>query len=291
MVLNEGTLASIATSIVVSGSDVFVAGYGAISGNAHDFAIYWKDGSPVFLTDGTQEAVAESIFVDGSDVYVAGWDGGVAEYWKNGVAVPLNVFDGTNGAEAWSIVVSEGDVYVAGWEYITTQISPTETYTTPVAMLWTNGVPTELSDPLAFGIAHSIFLSGGDIYVAGNTCQENQGPGCDLVTYWKNGTPVVLPGQSPSGEHRFLSPEKTSMLPVITATVPVMTTLATCGKMARLLRSRLCHQLPIRLLSGEATSMLRVPIRTAWDKTWPGISKMAFLHPSPTARTSRPASP
>ena len=56
----------------------------------------------------------------GSDVYVAGWDGGVAEYWKNGVAVPLNVFDGTNGAEAWSIVVSEGDVYVAGWGVKTT---------------------------------------------------------------------------------------------------------------------------------------------------------------------------
>ncbi len=66
-------------------------------------------------------------------------------------------------------------------------------------MLLENGVPTELSDPLAFGIAQSILLSGSDIYVAGNTCQENQGPDCSVVTYWKNGTPVVLPDQNPSG--------------------------------------------------------------------------------------------
>jgi hypothetical protein len=149
-------------------------------------------------------AVGLSIFVDGNDVYAAGIDRGVAKYWKNGV--PVDLTDGVNYGEAWSIVVSEGDVYVAGWQYKTTQIDPTHFYTAPVAKYWKNGVPTELSDPLAFGIAHSIFLSGTAIYVAGNTCQENEPPGCDLVTYWKNGTPVVLPGQKPTaGSSIFVS--------------------------------------------------------------------------------------
>jgi hypothetical protein len=202
--LGAGVYGSDADSIFVSGNDVYVAGReGSPNG---DVAKYWKNGVGVALTAGAQNSVAIglSVFVDGNDVYVAGYDRGVAMYWKNGVQVALT--DGTNGAEAWSIVVSGTDVYVAGWEYKTTQIDPSHTFTTPVAEYWKNGVPTELSDPLAFGIAHSIFLSGNDIYVAGNTCQENEPPGCDLATYWKNGTPVVLPGQKPTaGASIFVS--------------------------------------------------------------------------------------
>jgi hypothetical protein len=194
--IGAGTYGSDADSIFVSGNDVYVAGReGSPNG---DVAKYWKNGVGVALTAGAQNSVAIglSVFVDGNGVYVAGYDRGVAMYWKNGVQVALT--DGTNPAQAWSIVVSGTDVYVAGWEYKTTQIDPTHTYTTPVAKYWKNDVPTELSDPLAFGIAQSIFLSGNDIYVAGNTCQENQPPGCDMATYWKNGTPVVLTNQTPT---------------------------------------------------------------------------------------------
>jgi hypothetical protein len=196
VILGAGTYGSDAESIFVSGSDIYVAGReGSQNG---DVAKYWKNGVGVALTSGAQGSVAfaTSVFIDGKDVYVAGFDQGVAMYWKNGVPVALS--DGTSHAEAWSIVVSGTDVYAAGWEYKTTLIGPSQTYTAPVAEYWKNGVPTELSDPLAFGTAHSIFLSGNDIYVAGNTCQQNEPPGCDLVTYWKNGAPVVLPGQRPS---------------------------------------------------------------------------------------------
>jgi len=200
--LGTDTCGSDATSIFVSGPDVYVAGN--VCGTTRQVAQYWKNGVAVPLTDGaSNDAFAMSIFVDGSDVYVAGWDGGVAEYWKNGVAIPLTSFNGSNGAEAWAIAVSEGDVYVAGWQYVTTQVNPTTTYTGPVAMLWKNGVPTALSDPLGVGITQSIFLSGGDIYIAGNSCPAAQPPppppGCNQATFWKNGTPTVLTDQTPTG--------------------------------------------------------------------------------------------
>jgi len=197
--LGEGTYGSAAYSIVVSNGDVYVAGNeGSSSGN--DIAKYWLNGTPVELTDGTQESVALSILVDSNnDVYVAGIEGGDAMYWKDGVPVPLTTATVNNSAEAWAIGVSGGDVYVAGWQYVTTQTSPNSYYTAPVAMLWTNGVATELSNPLGFGVAQGLFLSGSDVYVAGNTCQPNTGPGCSQATYWENGTPVVLTNQTNTG--------------------------------------------------------------------------------------------
>jgi len=202
LVLGAGTYGSWANSIVVSGSDVYAAGTeGSADG---DVAKYWLNGVAVPLSAhgvGNEACTAISIFVDGNDVYAAGVCQGVGQYWKNGVSVALT--DAANYGEAWSIVESDGDVYVAGWQYVTTRINPTLTYTGPVAMLWKNGVPTELSDPLGVGIAQSIFLSGTDIYVAGNSCQAVQPPppppGCNLATYWKNGTPVVLTDQTNTG--------------------------------------------------------------------------------------------
>jgi hypothetical protein len=195
VVLGAGTDGSWANSIVVSGGDVYAAGTeGSADG---DVAKYWINGVAVTLSAPgvpSEACTVLSIFVDGNDVYAAGVCQGVGQYWKNGVSVALT--DAANYGEAWSIAESDGDVYVAGWQYVTTQIDSTHTYTAPVAMLWKNGVRTELSDPLAFGVGFSMFLLGSDIYVAGNTCQENQSPPCSVATYWKNGTPVVLTTQT-----------------------------------------------------------------------------------------------
>ncbi|MDR2759973.1 MAG: hypothetical protein LBB78_11405, partial [Spirochaetaceae bacterium] len=114
--LTGGSYAAFASSIFVSGSDVYVAG--AAGGKA----VYWKNGRKIALTDGTYEAYAYSIFVSGSDVYVAGYENdgdqskygrnGRTKYWKNGREVILT--DGTYEAYAFSIFVSGSDVYVAG---------------------------------------------------------------------------------------------------------------------------------------------------------------------------------
>jgi hypothetical protein len=84
-----------ATSVFVSGADVYVAGYYQNT-KGNWAAAYWKNGgSPVDLysdTTATGEAYAYSIFVVDGVVYAAGYvDEGtpVACYWKDGARVDL----------------------------------------------------------------------------------------------------------------------------------------------------------------------------------------------------------
>jgi hypothetical protein len=189
--LGTGVNGSLANAIAVSGNDVYVAG---IEGNGvQDVAKYWKNGVAVELTDPTNRGFANSIFVSGSDVYVAGGEQviptTIAKYWKNGN--PVSLPDLGKGALANSIFVSGADVYVAGWVFKTTQLDPTHFRKTDVAAFWKNGVLTTLADGLTLTVAQSIFVAGGNVYVAGFACQDN-GPSCALATYWKNGTKVQL---------------------------------------------------------------------------------------------------
>jgi hypothetical protein len=75
-------------SIQHTGPDIYAAGYDMSQ------AVYWKNGSEVFLNKGTS---ASSIFISGNDVYTAGIviDGAyyAAGYWKNDSLVTLT--DGT----------------------------------------------------------------------------------------------------------------------------------------------------------------------------------------------------
>ena len=58
-----------------------------------------------------------------------------------------------------------------------------------VAMLWTNGVPTSLTDGTTNAKALGVAYSKGDVYVVGGRDASNGNP---VATYWKNGTPVQL---------------------------------------------------------------------------------------------------
>jgi hypothetical protein len=110
--LTNGSTGASASSIAVSGTDVYVAGT-QWEGNAIQYndgftlyqrkpiAKYWKNGNPVNLTDGSKWAEARSIALSGSDVYVAGFEDGVAKYWKNGNPVILG--DASKYSEAYSI--------------------------------------------------------------------------------------------------------------------------------------------------------------------------------------------
>jgi hypothetical protein len=185
-----GVNGSFATSIAVAGNDVYVAG---LENNAtQDVPKYWKNGVPVELTDGTNRSYANSIFVSGTDVYVAGGEQvshTTAKYWKNGGPVILP--DLGEGSLANSIFVSGQDVYVGGWVAKTAQLDPTHFVQSEIASYWKNGVLTQLADQLHTSMANSIFVSHGDIYVAGFACQDNE-PNCGVAGYWKNGALVQL---------------------------------------------------------------------------------------------------
>ena len=81
-----------ATSVYISGSDVYVAGYtGYDQTKGIAAAVYWKNGALTKLTDGSTRATTNSIVVSGSDVYVGGSDGIQPRLWKNGKPVNLPV--------------------------------------------------------------------------------------------------------------------------------------------------------------------------------------------------------
>lgn len=192
--LPDQNLGSMASGIVVSGPDVYVSG--TVNNGTEGVATYWKNGVAFPLTDGSKNAAATSIFVAGGDVYVAGFEFKgqgfgypVAEYWKNGVVV--NLTDGSEPAEAWSIFVSGNDVYVAGAEEQTTQTGPSNFVVNNVAKYWKNGTPVALTDGLEDAHASSIFVSGSDVYVAGDYCKDMV-QNCAMAAYWKNGTLLQL---------------------------------------------------------------------------------------------------
>lgn len=102
-----------AVSVFVSGADVYVCGSDANSSRA----VFWKNGTPIFLTAPDPERFANSIFVNSNDMYIAGHveiavtGESRAVYWKNGSLVYLN---GANfQTDANSIIVNGTDIYVA----------------------------------------------------------------------------------------------------------------------------------------------------------------------------------
>jgi len=162
---------SVANSIFVSGSDVYVAGYVNATG---DQVTYWKNGKAIYITNPLQSySRANSIFVSGNDVYIAGWlddyNNGHITYWKNGVSTYLS----SNGGEAQSILVVNGTVYIAG--YINNQGADD-------AALWENGMETTLSNGM---FATGIAISNSDIYICGRS-NNNE------AIYWKNGKAHIL---------------------------------------------------------------------------------------------------
>ena len=195
IVLSNGAEGTMATSIAVSGNDVYVAGISFnrnyYYGGYNRMARYWKNGNPVKLTDGTKDAYTTSIAVSGNDVYVSGSEDSIAKYWKNGK--PVNLTEGLTYADANSIAASGTNVYVAGTQWDGNIITNANgiTYRNPIAKYWKNGKPVNLTDGSKWAVANSIAVSGNDVYVAGFE-EDVASSGNYVAKYWKNGSPVIL---------------------------------------------------------------------------------------------------
>jgi len=227
--LSNGTNDAYANSIVVNGSDIYIAGtdavpvywqnntetklsikstYGAassvcvsgnnvyIAGNDSSKAVFWKDGSETILDNITDSGSSgTSVCISGSDVYIAGTRGYNAVYWKNGNCICLSGYSvPTQHVHVNGISILNGNAHVVG--YVNYAGSPF-----PYLNYWANGIATDLntgydltSPNNNYGQVCSVFTAGNDLYIAGMVETTNQM--INNAVYWKNGVETVLPSSA-----------------------------------------------------------------------------------------------
>jgi len=163
-------------------ADVYVAGYTYENNGGYygkKVALLWKNGVAQPLSAGIA-GEARKVFVSGDDVYVLGELFGDYTLWKNGVAQTFPI-----DACVSDVFVSGNDVYLVGGVGNT-------------AILWKNGTPQPVSTSSLPSGATCVYVSGSDVYVAGEEWVNNQGG--TMVTLWKNGVATYLP-PDPLGQH------------------------------------------------------------------------------------------
>ena len=164
------------SSLFAAGTDIYCAGNDSLAHLA-----YWKNGTPNVLAQ--NPSAVYCMFVSGSDVYMGGNDANnTATYWKNGTPVQLHSANGYFVGSIRSIFISGNDVYA-----VANVLQPSG-YNIPA--YWKNGVEQDLFlGNATYGYANSIFVSGSNVYVAGQTSAG--------AVYWKNNSSTIL---SPKGE-------------------------------------------------------------------------------------------
>lgn len=131
------------TSILATGSDVYLTGdFNDISYD-HRQAWYYKNGQPYQLTNINTIASATAIALYNENIYIAGYSNGVPCYWENNIEHDL-----TAPAAQYtvtSISFNNSDMYIAGYYGVSTAN----------AVYWKNGAIVQLpstGDSFASGI-------------------------------------------------------------------------------------------------------------------------------------------
>jgi hypothetical protein len=177
-------------TIFVFGNDVYasgVTGKGINSGLNIGLSIFKNGKSIYYEKDG---GYPTGMFVSGTDVYVSGYGNfqqiTQAKLWKNGV---LTILDKANkeSTTANDVFVSGSDVYVVGSKSLTN--SPGSNIFTSLAILWKNGIATNLTNGSTNAKANDIFVSGNDIYVCGGE-DSNLMVLTQKGKIWKNGLDI-----------------------------------------------------------------------------------------------------
>lgn len=186
--LGNNAFYSLASTIAVQGSDVYVAGCAGGS-SAQYAATLWKNGAAIIPNISANSATnlpnstISTIVLNGADLYMAGFIDLYAISWKNGSKLPFQALGSNSGANG--IAINGNDVYVAGY------LGVNNTYS--VATYWKNGIATLLTPSNSVAVAEAVAVAGTDVYVVGYTLGADNKP---IATYWKNGVAKVLGGAS-----------------------------------------------------------------------------------------------
>jgi hypothetical protein len=158
-----------ANRIVISGSDIYIAGY------ANNYsATYWKNGVATIFSSSSISEIND-ITIVGKDVHAVGYEGGNAKYWKNGVSIPISISGISSHASG--IAVVSGNVFVGGCEQKNNNLFNSATY-------WKNETQENiLTDGGNSVNINSIGVIDQDVYLAGN--------GGSSSFLWKNGIMIA----------------------------------------------------------------------------------------------------
>lgn len=179
-----------ANSVVVSGKDVYAAGYcGGHDYGDGEVGAVWKNGHVLHKSNLANEVESTgdnsvSIAVAGNDVYAVGGSEGIT-VWKNGNVLYglTNENYGPEGddlAECESIAVAGNDVYAVGWGK--------NSQSKYVATVWKNGkVLYRLTDGNYHAFSYSVAVAGNDVYVVGCDGYKDFLEGNAVAMVWKNG--------------------------------------------------------------------------------------------------------
>jgi uncharacterized protein YjdB len=181
-----------ATSVTVSGDDVYVAGY-MMTWDAGRVPRLWKNGVEQYMENvGDNGANVWRVVVSGDDVYAAGCTFNsiyqpTGVLWKNGeVATIIDRPSGITEIYVYGLAVSGDDVYMP---CVLWNQSEERAY----AALWKNGVMELLEipegcDEYDYCYVHCVVVSGENVYAAGTIVLDGE----DWLIYWKNGVPCIL---------------------------------------------------------------------------------------------------
>lgn len=226
--LTDGTANAGATGIALSGPSVIISGWDwsnnavptqvgkfwvngrelgigstclgtvAIAANSTDVCVlglsqagwaYWRNGNATTIID-TLDFQTTGIAVNNGDVYVSGFTGSLASHqaqcWRNGVLI----YTSPDQSVANAVAVIGSDIYLAGFRW-GNDVLHTK------AAFWKNGSVTELTNSDSNAKANAIFISEGDVYVAGSVN--------NAAVIWKNSLPTMLTDGTSQAEAKSIA--------------------------------------------------------------------------------------